>query len=59
MQINHNLKSDLKNSPGNGNYANKNFESSTLNSILKNSSSKQNGTTHGQTKNISFGGPEP
>lgn len=34
---------------------NKKFENSTLNGILKNGTSKLNGNTNGQPKNISFG----
>jgi hypothetical protein len=58
LHINNSLKHDLKRNAENGNFAAKKFESSTLNSILKNSSSKLNGSPHGHTKNISFGETE-
>lgn len=35
--------------------SNKKYETSTLNGILKNSTTKLNGATNGQTKNITFG----
>lgn len=36
-------------------FSNKKYENSTLNGILKNSTTKLNGATNGQTKNITFG----
>lgn len=53
MHINNNLSKDLNAKP----VGNKKFESSTLNGILKNGTTKINGTTNGQTKNsrITFG----
>lgn len=51
LHIKNNLKKDSNTKNGF-----KAYETSTLNGILKNGATKQNGASGGQPKNISFGG---
>jgi len=56
MQFNNNLNKDSSKSSFDASKAGmKKYSNTTLNGILKNGSSKVNGTTNGHTKNISFG----
>lgn len=56
MQLNNNLNKDSsKSSFDASNAVMKKYSNSTLNGILKNGTSKVNGSTNGHPKNISFG----